>query len=402
MVMGLVRWLRSLVGAVLVLAAGMALAEVALRLRSLQRSQATVTATEGCPLTVPSWQLGYELQPSTKVEVAVEGRDAVSFRTNSFGFRNDEVVIPKPAGLYRIVCLGDETLLAPEVAEHATFCRRLHELLQSRTQYPIEVVNAAIPHGCPLTEWLAARTRVMALQPDLVLVHITWSDLADDRELRRFTTSDRHGVPLGCPHPQLSSRPCVTLGAWRQQFRVVDWSCQQLWKQVEENSPTRTANSIWSQVETTAESAEFTHMLEPLQHLHRLCEASYCRCVVWTTPAPWQLSGTATAEGRARRIVGVPKNGLISSRTPFEVMSRTLADWKVPCLDVSGAFPTGSAADALFLPDQPRWTTDGHQKVAQFVGEQLIAHLPGPWLSPYFRSEAVPASYSRPADRPPR
>jgi hypothetical protein len=400
MVWGLFRWLRSVVGAVLVLVAGAALTEVALRLRSVKSTGSAIASSAGCPLTIPSWQLGWELRPSAQALFSVETGDSIPFRTNSLGYRGPEVVIPKPPGTYRIVCLGDETLIAPEISEEATFCQQLRAGLQAQTQYPLEIVNAGSPHGCPLTEWLQFRTRVLALQPDLVLVHVTWSDLADDRALRRFTACDRHGVPLSCSHPQLSAKPCVNLEAWREQFCVVDWGCQTLWRKVEDVAPSPSTASIWSNVESTAGSTEYQQMLEPLKHLAALCEASYCRCVVWTTPAPWQLSGSATTEGDARRDAGVPANGLVTSRTPFEVLSQTLAEWKVPCLDASRAFPTGSAADDWFLPDQPRWTTAGNQRVAQFVAAQLMQGVPGPWSSPYFRSPTVPASYTQSSKDP--
>jgi hypothetical protein len=397
MVLGLFRWLRSLVGAVLVLAGGLALTEVALRVQSLPattKSSAKASSND-FPLAVPSWQLGWELRPSSQATVAAGRRDTVIFRTNSLGLRGEEVAIPKPAGLYRIVCLGDETLLAPEIADDANFCHLLQVNLQARTQQPIEVINAALPHGCPLTEWLLFRSRLLALQPDLVLVHVTWSDLADDRNLRRYTTCDPHGVPVSCSHPRLAAKPCVNLGAWRQQFRVIDWGCEQLWCKVEDAAPGRTAPSIWSNVEATAKLTEFQQMVEPLKHLSQLCEGHHSRCVVWTTPAPWQISGTATAKGSARREAGVPRDGLITSRVPIEALSRTLAEWRVPCLDASGAFSSGSAADAMFLPDAPRWSVEGHARVAQFVADQLAQHLPGPWSNSYSRPQAVPASYTQ-------
>lgn len=401
MVMGLFRWLRSLLGAILVLAALVALAEVALRLQAIPASTSVPSAASSdqpdCPLAVPSWQTAWELRPSSAVRVPTDRGEPVVFQTNSLGFRSDEVAIPKPPGRFRILCLGDETLLAPEIGHSDTFCELVRAGLQAHSQYPIEVINAALPQGCPLTIWLQMRNCILALQPDLVLVHVTWADLADDRALRRYTVCDRRGVPLCCSHPQLAARSCVQLGEWRQEFRVVDWGCRQLWKQVEDAVPARTSSSIWSNVETTAQSTEFVQMLEPLQHLARLCEAGHSRCVVWTTPSPWQLSGTATAEGAARRDAGVSADGLVTSRTPFETLSRTLADWKVPCLDASGAFPVGSAADALFLRDKPRWSVAGHRHAAQFVAAQLVQHLPGPWSNPYPRPQTVPASYTQSA-----
>ena len=199
MLLGLFRWLRTLVCAILVLAGGLALAEVALRLQAIPVPAApnsgATSAGNRFPLAMPSWQLGWELKPSSAACIPTPSNEEVVFQTNSLGLRGHEVAVPKPAGRYRIVCLGDETLLAPEVSEAETFCQQLRTNLQARSQHPIEVINAGLPHGCPLTEWLLFRTRLLALQPDLVLVHVTWADLADDRDLRRYTACDRDGAP---------------------------------------------------------------------------------------------------------------------------------------------------------------------------------------------------------------
>jgi hypothetical protein len=394
MVMGLFRWFRSLIGAVLVLVAGLAISEFALRLQAIPAAN-TAADQPDCPLAVPSWQTAWELRPSSTERLPSARGEPINFQTNSLGFRGDEVVIPKPQGTFRIVCLGDETLLAPEIAGPETFCELLRAHLQTRSAAPLEVVNAALPHACPLTIWLHFRQRVLALQPDLVLVHVTWADLADDRALRRWTACDRRGVPLSCSHPQLTARAQTKLCEWRQEFRIVNWSCQQVWCRVEQAAPGRATSSIWSNVETLAQSTEFTQMLQPLEPLAQLCESGSGRCVVWTTPEPWQISGTATAEGSARSDAGVPANGLISSRTPFEMLSRTLAGWRIPCLDASGAFPVGSGADRCFLPDKPRWTAEGHRHVARFVAVQIAEHLPGPWSAPYSQPQTVPASYTQ-------
>lgn len=393
--MGLLRWLWSLVSTVFVLASLLALAEVSLRLYQLRGELNFTTPADcqpaGCPLAIASWYTGWELRPMASVQVKDPGGETFLFRTNSLGYRGDEIALPKPPGLFRIVCLGDETLLAPEIPEESTFCQQLRTLLQARTQYQIEVINAALPHGCPLTAWIAARHRLIGLQPDLVLLHVTWSDLADARELRRFTTSDRRGIPLCCTHPQFATPACVDLGPWRRQLCLLDWGCRQLSRRMEHAE--QPAPSIWLNMERLADSTEFTEMVEPVKFLAELCVASHCRCVVWTTPYPWQLSSSATTKGSARKQAGLSAQSLVSSRTPFEKLMQICASWQIPCLDASLAFPRGSAADPLFLADQPRWSAQGHRVVAEFVSEQLIAQIPGPWSSPYFRSDAVPASY---------
>src|SRR2546421_12655529 len=61
------------------------------------------------------------LAPDVKVRRGT-GAKAVDFETNHFGFRGKSVVSEKrPADVYRIVFMGDDATLSPEVAEGATF-----------------------------------------------------------------------------------------------------------------------------------------------------------------------------------------------------------------------------------------------------------------------------------------
>lgn len=68
-------------------------------------------------------------------------------RTNSFGFRGPETTREKPAGVFRILCMGGSTTWGFGATENATtYPHRLQQMLSSA--YPdraIEVVNAGVP-----------------------------------------------------------------------------------------------------------------------------------------------------------------------------------------------------------------------------------------------------------------
>lgn len=100
-------------------------------------------------------------------------------RHNAHGTRGPDFAVPKPPGVYRIVCVGGSTTY--ETAVHAdalAYPARMGELL--RTQHgksTVEVINAGVPgHGSTETLILLA-LRVLEWQPDLVLYYDNTNDV---------------------------------------------------------------------------------------------------------------------------------------------------------------------------------------------------------------------------------
>ncbi len=96
--------------------------------------------------------------------------------TNNAGFRDRDVVLPKPAGVFRIVCIGGSTTeegntvdtTYPNIME-----RKLSEVFGATV---IDVVNAGICGMDTCTE----RRRIddyLALEPDLLLLYVGVNDL---------------------------------------------------------------------------------------------------------------------------------------------------------------------------------------------------------------------------------
>ena len=124
-------------------------------------------------LVMPGNETFLRMRALASVEREVpETAEVVAFRTNSFGLRGPEIELPKPSGVFRILCLGDETTVAAEVGEELTYCNQLQQLLQPFTDLKVEVVNAGLPGGCPLTCELLLRHRLLGIQPDLILLHL--------------------------------------------------------------------------------------------------------------------------------------------------------------------------------------------------------------------------------------
>ena len=90
--------------------------------------------------------------------------------TNNFGFKDDDVVVPKPEGLFRVVCIGGSTTEEDNVGM-ARYADMLEAILRERLGDGFaEVINCGI---CGLDSY-GMRRRVadyLALEPDLVVYY---------------------------------------------------------------------------------------------------------------------------------------------------------------------------------------------------------------------------------------
>ena len=219
--------------------------------------------------------------------------------TPALHLRGSEIVIPKPRGTCRVIVLGDETIFAPETPVDEHFCTLLRERLQQNSNQTIEVVNAGIPGHCPLTEFLIFKQRLLSLQPDLVLLHFDWSDVSDDRQIRRRAVCDDEEIPQACPHLKLiSSKNVRPQEVWRQQFRLFDWGLTALsfeWKQQidRQKAISRDADTnpyAWLREERPGKNISFRNSVRPIEDMARLCRSVNVPFVLITSPKPWQVS----------------------------------------------------------------------------------------------------------------
>lgn len=117
-----------------------------------------------------SYQTGFGIYPTPGYAVARN-------KHNSMGFRGDEVVIPKPAGIFRIACLGSSTTYDPLIDDWTrAWPGQLQAILREHAP-TVEVVNAGVPSWTSREQILNYATRVACLQPDLIIIYEGINDL---------------------------------------------------------------------------------------------------------------------------------------------------------------------------------------------------------------------------------
>jgi len=114
--------------------------------------------------------LNYGFKPSwTRPPTKVRSREA---HTNSLGYRGPEVQQPKPAGRYRIMCLGGSTTYDDGVNDDETYPVRLQQFLrEARPGLDIEVINAGVNSYTTAENLANLSLRLLDLQPDAIVLY---------------------------------------------------------------------------------------------------------------------------------------------------------------------------------------------------------------------------------------
>jgi lysophospholipase L1-like esterase len=107
-------------------------------------------------------EAGEYLRHPARTSVFLQG---VTMTFNSLGMRDGEPRIPKPPGVFRILCLGDSHTAGPGVTDDAIYPARLRALLAGR---PIDVVAAGVGGWNTVAEARFLAQHVDRLDPDLV------------------------------------------------------------------------------------------------------------------------------------------------------------------------------------------------------------------------------------------
>ena len=95
---------------------------------------------------------------------------------NERGLR-DRPVLPKAAGEYRVLALGDSVTFGWGVDQDKTFSARLEALLEERLHRPVRVINSGVGGYNTVQEMTYFKQEGITLQPDLVMLTYVQNDI---------------------------------------------------------------------------------------------------------------------------------------------------------------------------------------------------------------------------------
>jgi len=122
---------------------------------------------------------------------------AVDVRTNRYGLRGPDPMIPKPTGVFRILMLGDSFTFGFPVEDDETFCHLIEAGLRERG-YPVEVVNGGVSGSSPTLHYLSLRDQFLSFEPDLVILWFDLGDVQEDHWFQKNLVYDARGRIVRC------------------------------------------------------------------------------------------------------------------------------------------------------------------------------------------------------------
>jgi lysophospholipase L1-like esterase len=122
-----------------------------------------------------TFQGEYYKFPPNYVLHGADGQGTETASTNAFGFRGPAFAFAKPAGVFRVVCLGESSTFGYHNADDETYPVLLERRF-SQTRLPVQVVNAGFPYYNSGSILSLFRAEILPLQPDLITLYAGYND----------------------------------------------------------------------------------------------------------------------------------------------------------------------------------------------------------------------------------
>ena len=299
-----------------------------------------------------------------------------------------EIEVPKPAGTFRIICLGDESTLAPDTASAETFCARLRVLLAATCPMDVEVINAGCPQYGPLLSLILLKQSLLCLSPDLVICHFDMSDIADDHRCRRSVRM-KGSQPLYCPHPELERQRLAGERLWVE--RLLMWQHAKHGVAYLLGSEDRPEDGrdidapqgmyAWLRDDPPDWSVYIGQTLDVIGQMSSVCRRSNCQFLLSAIPSPWQISAEAASGPGVRTRFGIEEHVLYKSRFPYTTLLAYARKEGILFCDPSMIFKRVKQPERLFRRNVPRFSATGHELYARILGRFVEQRISGPWRS---------------------
>ncbi|MDP8256505.1 MAG: SGNH/GDSL hydrolase family protein, partial [Candidatus Alcyoniella australis] len=149
-----------------------------------------------------------ELGWRNKSDVRVQRQRGV-VQLNSKGLRNPEIDYAKPAGVQRIMFLGDSVAFGSGLpGERYTFAYVTTQMLKQRGYTSLEYLNAGVEGYSPWQELIYLRREGLRFDPDCVVLCFVLNDLVEKFTLRRFG-GEREAVQVPPLYRRITDRLCA-------------------------------------------------------------------------------------------------------------------------------------------------------------------------------------------------
>jgi len=312
-------------------------------------------------LIAPSGTSWIDVKPLIDITREKAPNEVIRIRTNEHGLRGPSVVLPKPRGTFRVLCLGGDNVFGSEVDEKETFTGRLQRSLNMQSGMPVEVINAGCPNAGPLINLLRYRAHLSALQPDLVLLCLSEEDLGFDHGVRGALHLDESRNPAYASHPALRGTQAGMLESICEEFVTADlllgWAGDMAGMKSGLNKAT--AAPVRGSVNRD---------LAAIVPLHGLISGNFGNMIVSVCPSAWSVD-------RARNSIDKTQSSFAEDIRKF-LHDVRLAD-RIEVHDGLNAFRTVQQAQRYFSMQTGGLSVAGNDLYAQQMASFLLETIPG-------------------------
>lgn len=277
------------------------------------------------------------------------------FCTDSLGCRSESKAVPdqNPAA-FRVLVLGDDSICGPGVSDENTVTARLRTLLEKQLKVRVDVINGGVPGYCPLLSALQFEHSLAELKPNLVILHVDMTDIADDVFYRSLVKTENN--VMRCSHPSLDTdRGGAQPGTLIEKLRSTvtgSWCLNRLEQYSAEHTSAVESVRCDAPLEWITDSPpdlriQVRHALDPVRRLDEMVRRQGSQLIVTSCPVIWQLlpSGIAPELAEASRIRGATP---VQSRLPFRILQSFCDQYSIRFCDSSEEFRRFQKPEKLF------------------------------------------------------
>jgi len=354
-------------------------AEIGLRLFRPQPLEVAYAWPDGTLRHLPSFSFKY-----------TRGEFSNTIRFNSAGLRGKETPEREPAGVKRIVFLGDSFVEAKQVSESEVFTSLLEGMSGAPPRF--SVINAGVAGTGTSEELILYEKLVRSLKPDLVVLGFYPNDVRNnvDRGLFRL----ENGAVIAAKAP---SQPKVRFIYDVRKFFASHSHLYMLGKlasdAVGEEDPRERRERKAGDADWTGDpmEAEEVFAREPasrvaqgweltvalLGELKRRVEVDGARFVLVVFPTRFQVDDALWAAQAAR--IGIDP-AAFDLRLPQRVLGEWATRTQTPEIDLLDDFRAKNTANTFYFSIDAHWNPAGHRLAAEKIYDGLkdLGFLPEP------------------------
>ncbi len=289
----------------------------------------------------------------------------VGYSINSLGFRDREYNLTKPAGVFRILMLGDSYTEGHGVRPEESFSKQLELMLNANRNSTLryEVIDAGVSSYSPILEYLVLKYKGIALQPDMVILSYDWSDPNDDYTYSRLATFNGSEVVAVKPAAEKPKslfddvRAFLSRHSYVYQFFAVRFASATSEILPGAVGPDRLI-FMRDNLTDSDYASLFNNSVPYLLRIRQLSQQNNASFAIHVYPYALQISTEAWKGGRGKFFF---KDDRLYPTKPFDVMENFGVENNIPVLSSYSYFKDAPDPSKLYFNYDGHFTAAGHK-----------------------------------------